>query len=164
MILGKNLVDIRPQIRIQQGGEVTLEAIERKLHQIANGMGVPMSFAHDKVQFGGLIGSLVGSNIEECLTVCNPSHPSDYFNYAIRVKHQGVYAFVSIQSFGSSRQLKKEAIAENYKQDRRGKALSYQIGSRLGQAVATIGKNAQKIEEEKNWYAMANDVFDQLFQ
>lgn len=163
MIPGKSLVDIRQQIRVQQGESVTLEAIEHRLHQIANGVGVPMAFAYDKVQFGGLIGSLVGSGIEDCLVVSHPSHPNDYFKYAIRVKYQGTYAFVTIQSFGNSKQLKKEAIAENYRQDRQGKALSYQIGSRLGQAVATIGKNPQKIEEEKNWYTMANDVFDEAF-
>lgn len=158
MIKEKELNESRPQIRFQHGQAVTLGGIQQKLAYVAKQNGVPMAFGHDYVKCGGLL----GGGMDECLVVHHPAHSHDYFKYAVCVKHQGTYAFVSVRSFGNSKQLKKDALHESYKRDRAGKDLSYKLGSVIGQAFATIGRDTRKIQEEKNWYTMANDVFDEV--
>jgi len=165
MILGKQVFDVGSgePIRVQQGQNITLTEIQREMLRVAEQNGIPMSFATDRVQIGGLIGSLLGNGIEDCLVVSHPQHSHDYCKYVIRVKHEGTYAFVFFQGTGTSKQLKKEAVIENYKQLRRGKTLSYKMGSMAGQLLTSIGRSTQKQEAEKNWYTMVNDAFNSLF-
>jgi hypothetical protein len=92
----------------------------------------------------------------------HPEHATDYFRFCIRVKRQGIYAFVYINDFGKSSQMAKADRAEFAKADRKGKTMSYKIGSMIGQGIANIGKSKQKLEEEQMYYQCISDIFDEI--
>ena len=71
-------------------------------------------------------------------------------------------AYVAVNDFGASKQMDKFARAEYAKQDRKGKELSYQIGSMIGAGIRNIGKSKQKREEEQNYYGAVQYVLDQV--
>lgn len=80
----------------------------------------------------------------------------------VRVSHQGSYAFVSAMDFGTSKQMKKAGQAEAYRADRKGKSMSYKVGSMIGQGLTSIGRSKSKLEEEQNYYACIIDIFDEI--
>lgn len=85
-----------------------------------------------------------------------------YFKICVRVSHQGSYAFVSAMDFGTSKQMKKAGQAEAYRADRKGKSMSYKVGSMIGQGLTSIGRSKSKLEEEQNYYACIIDIFDEI--
>lgn len=92
----------------------------------------------------------------------HPEHQYDYFKICVRVSHQGSYAFVSAMDFGTSKQMKKAGQAEAYRADRKGKSMSYKVGSMIGQGLTSIGRSKSKLEEEQNYYACIIDIFDEI--
>ena len=92
----------------------------------------------------------------------HPEHERDYFKFCIRVKRQGVYAFVMVNDFGQSKQMNKANTAEFMKQDRKGQSMSYKVGSMIGQGLRTLGKSSQKLEEENMYYQCVFDIFDEI--
>ena len=78
------------------------------------------------------------------------------------MKYEGSYAFISVNDFGQSKQMAKADRAEFAKQDRKGKSMSYKVGSMIGQGIANIGKNKQKLEEEQMYYQCVFDIFDEI--
>lgn len=157
-IKDKDLRDLRPQVRYKDGESITLEVVQEALRNACANYGIPVAFNPGEVKSGGLF----SGTTEECFVVFHPEHSSDYCKIAVRVRHQGTYAFVAVNDFGVSKQMKKAAYAEGYKQDRQGKSMSYKVGSMIGQSIATLGKNQQKLEEEQNWYQMICDIFDEI--
>ena len=121
-------------------------------------MGIPVAFYADQVKSGGLF----NSSVEDCIVMYHPEHQNDYFKFCIRVGRQGTYAFVSVNDFGQSKQMNKASYAENYKADRKGKSMSYKVGSMIGQGVMTLGKSKQKLEEEQMYYQCVFDIFDEI--
>lgn len=158
MIKADNLREFRPSVRYKDGTGITLQTVQDALTTFAQEMGIPVAFHKDEVKSGGLF----NSSLEECLVLYYPDHLDDYFNFCIRVSHQGSYAFVSVNDFGKSKQVSKAAYAESYKADRRGKKMSYKVGSMIGQGIMTIGKNKQKLEEEQMYYQCIGDLFDDI--
>lgn len=151
------LEEIRPNVRYKGGsGLITLDAIEERLMLEAQNAGIPLSLKKDQVKSGGLF----NSSVEDCLVLYHPSHENDYFKFCVRLQTQGNYAFVSVYSFGQSKQFNKAGLADAYREDRKGKNLSYQVGSLIGQGIRTLGKNKQKHEEETMYYTCLLDVFD----
>lgn len=92
----------------------------------------------------------------------HPAHQYDYFKICVRVSHQGSYAFVSAMDFGTSKQMNKASQVKACKEDRKGKSMSYKVGSLIGQGIITIGRNKTKLEEEQNYYACIIDIFDEI--
>lgn len=58
--------------------------------------------------------------------------------------------------------MKKADVSAAYKEDRKGKSLSYKMGSMVGQSIMSIGKSKSKLEEEQNYYACVIDMFDEI--
>ncbi len=158
MIKADELREFRPQVRYQNGEGITLGTVQDAIKDCADKMGIPVAFTNDQVKSGGLF----NSSVEDCIVMYHPEHERDYFRFCIRVKHQGVYAFVSINDFGQSKQMNKAAYAENYKADRQGKDMSYKIGSMIGQGIMTLGKSKAKLEEEQMYYQCVFDIFDEI--
>lgn len=158
MIKVDELREFRPQVRYQNGEGITLMTVQEAIKDCAMNMGVPVAFRGDQVKSGGVF----NSSVEDCLVMYHPEHERDYFKFCIRVKRQGVYAFVSINDFGQSSQMNKAGRAEAYKTDRAGKELSYKIGSLIGQGLSTIGKSKAKLEEEQMYYQCLFDIFDEI--
>jgi len=158
MIKGDILREFRPTVRYQQGEGITLSTVQSAIKDCADNMGIPVAFENDQVKSGGLFSSVT----EDCLVMYHPEHPKDYFRFCIRVKRQGVYAFVSINDFGQSKQMNKANTAEFMKNDRKGKDMSYKVGSMIGQGIRSLGGNKQKLEDENNYYQCIFDIFDEI--
>lgn len=158
MIKADELREFRPTVRYQNGEGITLSTVQEAIKDCAMKMGIPVAFTSDQVKSGGLF----NSSVEDCIVMYHPEHERDYFRFCIRVKRQGVYAFVSVNDFGESSQMAKANRAEFAKADRRGKSMSYKIGSMIGQGIANIGKSKQKLEEEKMYYQCVFDIFDEI--
>ena len=58
--------------------------------------------------------------------------------------------------------MNKADRVEAYKEDRRGKSMSYKVGSIIGQGISSIGKSKQKLEEEQNYYNCISDILDDV--
>ena len=105
---------------------------------------------------------LFNSQVDDCIVMYHPEHKNDYFNFCVRVSKQGTYAFVAINDFGQSKQMNKANTAEFMKEDRQGQAMSYKVGSMIGQGLRTLGGNRQKLEAENNYYQCIFDIFDEI--
>lgn len=158
MLKADELNEFKEPVRFQNGANITLQTVHDAIINCAMNMNIPVAFAPDKVKSGGLFNSVV----DDCLVMYHPTHKNDYYKFCIRVKRQGTYAYVYINSFGQSKQGAKAAIAEQGKADRRGKSLSYQIGSAIGEGLLTMGKNKAKLEEETMYYQCVFDIFDDI--
>lgn len=158
MVKIDELRDFRPTYRFENGENISLETIKNALTAEFEEHGVPVEFREDWVRSGGLF----NKKMEDCLIMYHPEHQHDYFNFCIRVQHQGSMAYVAVNDFGSSKQMDKFSRAEYAKQDRKGKDLSYQIGSMIGSGIRNIGKSKQKLEEEKNYYGAVQYILDQV--
>lgn len=166
MLKEKELTQSRDQVRIPNGQNITLNDVKVALKNEADANGVPIAFASDQIKFGGLI----GGSTEDCLVVYHPEHQKDYFNSAVRLKHQGNYAFLTVYDFGTSRLLGNAASAEFTKEKLKatlhGGSVSEAIGAAIGGGLRRLikgGANKSKIEEEQNWYLMLDDMFDNIF-
>lgn len=160
MIKEKELSSVN-QIRFRNGDNITLEALQEALTDKADSYAIPVAFRNDQVRYG----SIISSNIVDCLVLYHPNHVKDYYNYVLKLTRQGRYAFLDVSMSGRSSQLGKEASSENVKTLLgMGNLSAYGKGAVVGSLIASIGKNKKKIEEERNWYTMVNDIFDDVVQ
>lgn len=158
MIKADELREFRPVIRYRNGITLSLSVIQSAIQDCAGNNGIPVAFYSDQVKSGGLL----NRTIEDCIVLYHPEHPNDYFKICIRVQHQGGFAFVSAMDFGTSRQMKKAAQAEAYRQSRRGQSLSFKVGSLIGQGITSIGRSKSKLEEEEYYYGCISDILDEV--
>ena len=161
MIKEKDLREMRPQVRYKNGQDITLQTVQNALSDAADEAGIPIAFRDDEVKYGGLI----GGSTEPCIVLYHPEHPTDYFNICVRVKHQGAYAFVTVNDFGQSRLLGNQGSHEYLVDTLKHGSNSERIGALMGAGVRRLvkgGRNNQKLEEEQNWYAMVEDIFDEI--
>lgn len=166
MLKEKDLTQTK-QVRIPNGQNITLNDVKVALKNEADENGVPIAFQSDQVKIGGLI----GGSTEDCLVVYHPDHQKDYFNTAVRLKHQGNYAFLTIYDFGQSRLLGNAASSEFAKNQVKdafhGGSVGVAVGAVVGKGLRTLfkgGANKSKLEEEQNWYVMLDDMFENILQ
>ncbi len=171
MIKEKDLQELRPQIRYKDGQSITLQNIQGALQRGAETAGVPIAFQMDQVRSGLLGGS------EDCLVVYHPEHPKDYFSVAVRIKRQGNYAFVSADSFGTSKLMKAEAVRKQLNETAKA-GVNYRGYNPLENAAAgaaIIGagvagvrhlikgkSDKEKMEQEQQWYTIICDILDEV--
>lgn len=158
MIKIDELREFRPTYKYDNGSGITLDAVKEALAAEAEKNGIPVAFYADQVKSGGMF----NKRIEDCIVMYHPEHRSDYFLFCIRVQQEGNLAFVAVNDFGASKQMDKFARAEYAKQDRRGKDMSYKIGSMIGSGIRNIGKSKQKLEAEQNYYDAVQYILDQV--
>ena len=158
MIKADTLIEFRPAVRYRDGANIDLNLVQNAITNCAKESGIPVGFYNEKVGSG----SLFSPTLEDCIVLWHPEHKGDYFRFCIRVSHQGSYAFVTVHAFGQSSQMAKVERSRLAKQDRKGKSLSYKLGSKLGESIANIGKSTQKLEEEQMYYACISDIFDEI--
>lgn len=157
MIKEKELQQGR-QIRFKNGDGVTLGAVQEKLADMADQNAMPVAFRDDQIKFGGLI----GGSVEDCVILYHPQHQKDYYNFVIRVKRQGNYAFLNVNQIGVSKMGGKVYGAEAAKAARKGQSMSFKVGSMIGSAIVSAGKSRSKLEEEENWYTIIGDILDEI--
>lgn len=158
MIKSDELREFRPTYCFEDGANISLEVVQNALTAEAEKHGVPIAFYPDQVKSGGLF----NKRVENCLVMHHPEHKNDYFAFCIRVRYQGSMAYVTVNDFGASKQMDKFARAEYAKQDRKGKDMSYKIGSMIGSGIRNIGKSKHKLEEEQNYYGAVQYILDQV--
>jgi hypothetical protein len=84
----------------------------------------------------------------DCLVISHPEHQRDY--YKIVVVLGGIE--VVLASTGTSKQIKKHAIADINKHWRKGRSSFEKIGNAIGGAIWLIGKSKNKLEKEQAYY------------
>lgn len=161
MIKEKDLREMRPQVRYKDGQSITLQAVQNAIRDCAQANGIPVAFKADQIKYGGLI----GGSVVDCIVLYHPEHEKDYFNLAIQVKHQGNYAFISVNDFGTSKLLGNEGSHEFLMDTLKHGSGSEKVGALVGAGIRRMvkgGRNTQKLEEEQNWYNMVSDIFDEI--
>lgn len=158
MIKADDLREFRPIFRYPNGEGITLQTVQESIEDAAEKMGIPVDFYPTDVKSGGRF----KPTFEDCLIMFHPDHQFSYFRFCIRVKRQGVYAFVSVNEFGESEQMKKSNLSEFMQNDRKGKDMVYKVSSMIGQGIRTLGVNKQKLEDEINYYQCILDLFDEI--
>lgn len=150
---------MRPNVNYRNGRDVTLPAIQQALRNAADSHGISVAFRNDEVKYGVFGGK------EPCLVLYHPAHEKDYYNVCIRVKHEGNYAFVSVNDFGTSTQIGNAGSKDYLKETMKNGDGWTKAGALLGAGVRRLvkgGVNKQKLEEEQRWYAVIIDLFDEI--
>lgn len=140
--------------------EIHLDSVKFGFEALANEASIPLATKREQVKSGGLFNSMV----EDCIVLYHPEHENDYIKFCVRVNRKGKYAFVDIDEYGISAQLSKAAQVQLGKEERRGKGLGYQLGSVIGEKIATIGISQSKLAEEERYYSCMHGIINQLFQ
>ena len=164
MIKVTELKEARPTVRYQNGN-ITLPMLQEVLENCAEKMMIPVAFKMDEV----VAGTKRKDGVEECLVMYHPEHEKDYVKFCIRVKKQGIYAFVSVHEYGQSKFLRRDKVINGASMGAvAGGLLSANVASAVaGLAVGSLLKkkvspNQFKVEEEKNYYACISAVFDEV--
>jgi len=177
MIKLDELQETRKKAMYKNGGSVSLTALENNILTVAQNYGIPLASKNDQVKSGGLL----SKTIEDCVVFYHPQHERDYYNFCIRIQMQGTNAFVCVNHFGESKNLKKLAMRENAKQNAKvaGKSVlnhssdafagvndaAFGFGKLMKGAAGgllSIGGSKAKQEEENNYYAALNGIFDEV--
>ncbi len=177
MIKAQELQELRPQVCCEDGQDITLQTIQSKLNEAAQENEIPIAFRYDQVRSGLLGGG------QECLVIYHPEHLKDYFSIAVQVKRQGKVALISIDSFGTSKLMKAEAVrkqilsAAKVGWDRAGDAhKDYNVLNDAASSAAFMGAAAvgirhlvkgksdkEKMEHEQQWYTIICNLLDRIF-
>lgn len=133
-----------PQIRWPNGNAVNLMTIREAIQNQADESGIPVDFTEDQLKVGGLF----SKEREDILIMFNPEHAYDYLRFAIRVKHQGKYAFMQVYNLGGSK---------NYGNENKAAA-----GSTLRTLGNLVGGHKAKLEAEENYYTILRDCLENV--
>lgn len=158
MIKANTLREFRPSVRYSDGEEISLQTVQDAIMDCAKNLEIPVAFYKDRVTTGGIF----NSSEEDCFVMYHPEHERDYFKFCIRVARQGNYTLVTVNDFGQSKQINKVVRGEAYKQDRKGKNMSYKVGSMIGQGISSLGKSKEKLNQEQRYYDCIFSIFDEI--
>ena len=161
MIKEKELREARQGVRYPDAKDLNYQMLQAALEKKLAESGVSIAFEMDQVKYGGL-----GGAVEDCLVLYHPNHKTDYMKLCVRIKHQGNYAFVSIDEFGESKMLGIQAGHDAASDTFHGGSMSEKFGALLGSGFRRLFKgkyDKRALEEEKMWYTVVADVFDAVF-
>ena len=128
-----------PQVRWPNGDSVNLVTVREAIQEQAGENGIPVAFNEDQLKVGGLF----SSQREDILIMYNPQHANDYLRFAIRVMHQGKYAFMHVYNLGGSKNFRDDNMAAG--------------GSMVRKLANAIGGHNQKLQAEENYYTILRD-------
>ena len=131
--------------RFADGANVNLETVRSAIQEQADENGIPVAFREDELKIGGLF----SSQRDPILIMYNPEHETDYLRFAIRVTHQGRYAFLRVFNLGGS---------VNYGHD--NQAQSGGVFGTLRKIGNAIGGHDQKIQAEEEYYSALKDCIE----
>lgn len=145
MIKEKDLREMRPQVRYKDGQSITLQTVQNAIRDCAQANGIPVAFKADQIKYGGLI----GGSVVDCIVLYHPEHEKDYFNLAIQVKHQGNYAFISVNDFGTSKLLGNEGSHEFLMDTLKHGSGSEKVGALVGAGIRRMVKGGAQHSEAR---------------
>ena len=134
----------------------TAEEAVNMIEQVAAQNEIPLNIVKDTLKIGGLF----KSREAECLVLSHPGHERDYYKIVVM---SGVNNDIMMATTGMSKQMKKFAIAESEKAERRGKSMSYKIGHMVGTSIWLLGKSKNKLEAEQDYYDAVVQVVANVF-
>lgn len=133
-----------PQVRWPNGNSVNLVTVREAIQEQADENGIPVAFSEDQLKVGGLF----SSEREDILIMYNPQHATDYLRFAIRVMHQGKYAFMHVYNLGGSKNFRDDNVAS--------------AGSTMRKLANAIGGHNQKLQAEENYYTILRDCLENV--
>ena len=133
-----------PQVRWPNGNNVNLVTVREAIQNQADENGIPVDFHEDTLKVGGLL----SKEREDILIMYNPEHSSDYLRFAIRVQHQGKYAFMHVYNLGGSKNFYNDNVAAE--------------GSTFRKLANAIGGHNQKLQAEENYYTILRDCLENV--
>jgi len=133
-----------PQVRWPNGNDVNLVTVREAIQNQADENGIPVAFTEDQLKVGGLL----SSEREDILIMYNPQHATDYLRFAIRVQHQGKYAFMHVYNLGGSKNFRDDNVAGG--------------GSTMKKIANAIGGHNQKLQAEENYYTILRDCLENV--
>lgn len=133
-----------PQIRWPNGNSVNLVTVREAIQEQADENGIPVAFTEEQLKVGGLF----SSEREDILIMYNPEHATDYLRFAIRVLHQGKYAFMHVYNLGGSKNFRDDNMANG--------------GSNFKKLTNLIGGHSQKLQAEENYYTILRDCLENV--
>lgn len=142
-----------PQVRWSDGNNVNLITIREAIQNQADENGIPVAFNEETLKVGGLL----SKEREDILIMYNPEHSSDYLRFAIRVKHQGKYAFMQVYNLGGSVNFKHENTSDIFKADG-----GISVGGMGRSILNSIGGHRAKLEAEENYYTILRDCLENV--
>ena len=122
----------------------TMQEAKELIDQMCKENEIPVNIEFDTLK----IGNLFNSRELDCLILSHPEHQHDY--YKVVVVLGGIE--VTLATTGTSKQMKKKAIADANKEWRKGRSMSQKVGNVIGSAIWMIGKSKNKLEMEQNYY------------
>lgn len=124
------------EYRIKNGANLSLQTIIDLVTQKAHQYEVPVSFKSEQFT-PDLIAGLLGTK-EDCVVLFHPQNEKNYLRYVIRTNHQGTYTFITVNRTN-------------------GFAPNSSISAGIEAARSIASKN------EKGWYTIIDDIFEELF-
>lgn len=162
MYKAKDLEDLMQPMRIsnENTAAVTVEGIKQVFAGMAEENSVPYTFGSNEVKYGGLL----NSEVAPALVITHPEHPRDYYGIMVTVQHDSNTAYIHVYNIGKSKQVKKFAISEMGKQQRKGQSLSFKVGNLAVQGLMSIGKSKDKLAAEQAWYDAVIAIIDSTLE
>lgn len=175
MLKEKELQEMRPTVQYKDGQNITLQSIRSALKNYLDSGNIAVAFDTEQIKRGGVL----GGHTEDCLVVYHPEHRKDYFSFAVTVKNQGTYAFVSVSSFGVSKLMNLEAARKqvnaaakegaNYRGynplQNAAAGASFIAAGIMGVRHLAKGKSdKENMEIEQQWYSIICSAFDEIFK
>lgn len=133
MISSAFLKEFKQPIRFIDGKSISLSSIQDSIIDYANNEGIPVAIRKEQVKSGGMF----DKTIEDCIIVSHPEHQHSYFEFCIKIKRIGVFAFVYIFKNGKS-----DLMAEENKSN----------------------VNIAMLEYEQMYYVCISDIFDRVLK
>jgi len=128
----------------------TKQEAREKIIQFAKENNLPVFISFDTLKVGGFF----NSRELDCLIISHPEHQHDYYQFVVVLGGTEV----TLATIGTSKQMKKKAIAEANKEWRKGRSMSEKVGNVVGSAIWMIGKSKSKLEMEQNYYNALMEV------
>lgn len=159
MVYKKHLREFRPDVQYRNCN-IDFDTIQSAISELAQELDVPVAFYSDDVSKDGFLN--FGIADEPCLVLHHPEHKDDYFKFCIRISQKGAYTFVSVNDFGQSPQMKKVGMVDFCRSSRKGRGLSYKLGSVLREGITSLSLDREKAEDEKRYYECIIDILNEV--
>lgn len=137
MIKEKTLIPVN-EFRCNDGKNVSLNSILSFIQTRASNYDIPLECTVDQIKSGNL---LFGSS-DECIVLRDPTGKA-LFKYVVTVRHQGKYVFITVQKTNG---------------------FSPDSAFFAGAEAARSAFSQKEKQIEAGWYAILNDIINELFQ
>ena len=144
--------------RAPNGAGISLRYINEGMLNLSRQYQIPLAVTYEQIKYGGVF----SSQTEECLLFYHPSHTNDYLGFCVTLRKQGTMAFITLSTYGVSKQLKISGLKERGIQQRKGQSLSYKIGNKLAEKIQTRGAKSLALGEENEYYNAVFSIFEEL--